>query len=302
MMKVGLIGLGAMGVNMALNLKDNGHEILGYDISEDARINARKGNLDIYDSQIELVEALGDNKIILISTPAGEITDNVIEQLSEIVSEKDIIVDTGNSYYKDSLKNYEKLKEKSIHFLDCGTSGGMEGSRNGACLMIGGEEEVFNKVEDIFRDIAAQDGYLYVGKPGSGHYVKMVHNGIEYGMMQAIGEGFEILDASPYDLDHEKIANVWSHGSVIRSWLMELTRDLFAEDPRLDNIKGVIQSNGTGKWTLEEALDLKVPTPVISASVNARFQSEINDSYSARVVAGQRNGFGGHAVVKNKRG
>lgn len=297
-MKVGLIGLGTMGINMALNLKDNGHEVHGFDISKDARTTARNEKLNIYDSQEEVVKALGDNKVILVSTPAGEITDTVVEQLSNLVSENDIIIDTGNSYYKDSLKNYEKLKEKSIHFLDCGTSGGMEGSRSGACLMIGGEEEVFNQVEEIFKDIAAEDGYLYTGKPGSGHYVKMVHNGIEYGMMQAIGEGFEILDASHYDLDQEKIANVWSHGSVIRSWLMELTRDLFADDPNLENIKGIIHSSGTGKWTLEEALDLKVPTPVISASVNVRYQSEIADSYSARVVAGQRHGFGGHAIVK----
>lgn len=297
-MKVGLVGLGTMGLNMAQNLLDKGHEVLGYDLSDEVRANAREKNVEVYDSQEELVGALGESKIILTSIPAGEITDTVIEELSELMNMDDILVDTGNSYYKDSVKNYKKLKEKSIHFLDCGTSGGMEGSRYGACLMIGGEEEIFNKVEEVFRDIATENGYLYTGAPGSGHYVKMVHNGIEYGMMQSIGEGFEILNASDYDLDAEKVADVWSHGSVIRSWLMELTRDLFAEDANLDEIKGIIGSSGTGKWTLEEALDLKVPTPVISASVNVRYQSEIADSYSARVVAGLRHGFGGHSIVE----
>lgn len=298
-MKVGLVGLGTMGVNMALNLTDQGHEIFGYDISKEARDNAENGNISVYSSQEEMVEALGENKVILVSTPAGEITDSVIEELSELMGEDDILVDTGNSYYKDSINNYNKLKEKSIHFLDCGTSGGMESSRYGACLMVGGKKEVFERVEEIFRDIAAEDGYLYTGEPGSGHYVKMVHNGIEYGMMQAIGEGFEILNESEYDLDPEKIAGVWSHGSVIRSWLMELTRDVFAGDADLENVKGVIASSGTGKWTLEEALDLKVPTPVISAAVNVRYQSEIKDSYSARVVASLRHEFGGHAIVEN---
>jgi len=297
-MQVGLVGLGTMGLNMAQNLLDKDHEVLGYDVSSEVRINAQEKNIEVYDSQEKLVEALGENKIILLSTPAGKITDMVIEELSELMNSDDILIDTGNSYYKDSIKNYEKLKKQSIHFLDCGTSGGMEGSRYGACLMVGGEEKIFKKVEGIFRNIATENGYLYTGEPGSGHYVKMVHNGIEYGMMQAIGEGFEILNASDYDLDAEKVADVWSHGSVIRSWLMELTRDLFAEDANLEEIKGVIGSSGTGKWTLEEALDLKVPTPVISASVNVRYQSEIADSYSARVVAGLRHGFGGHAVVE----
>lgn len=297
-MKVGIVGLGTMGVSMALNLMDHGHDVLGFDISDEVRAKAKKEMVKVYDTQKEMIKALGDHKVVLTSIPAGKITDTVIEQLSELMNADDIIVDTGNSNYKDSLKNYDKLQEKSIHFLDCGTSGGMEGSRYGACLMVGGEEEVFNQVEEIFRDIAAEEGYLYVGEPGSGHYVKMVHNGIEYGMMQAIGEGFEILNESEFDLDHEKLANVWSHGSVIRSWLMELTRDVFAADADLEKIKGVIASSGTGKWTLEEALELKVPTPVISAAVNVRYQSEISDSYSARVVAGLRHEFGGHAIVE----
>ena len=297
-MKVGLIGLGTMGVLMALNLSEQGHEVLSYDISEAARGTARKENLAVYDSQEEMIEALGEHKVVLTNTPAGEITDSVIEELSKKMNENDIIVDTGNSYYKGSIKNYKKLKGKSIHFLDCGTSGGIEGSRHGACLMIGGDQEVFNKVEEIFNDIAAEKGYLYTGESGSGHYVKMVHNGIEYGMMQAIGEGFEILNASEYELDPEKIASVWSHGSVIRSWLMELTRDVFARDADLETVKGVIASSGTGKWTIEEALDLKIPTPVISAAVNVRYQSEIKDSYSARVVASLRHEFGGHAIVE----
>lgn len=297
-MKIGLVGLGTMGVNMGLNLIDNGYEVLGYDVLDEARTNARKKNVDVYDTQEEMVEALGDNKVVLTSIPSGDITDKVIGQLSELMNANDIIVDTGNSNYKDSLKNYDKLQKKSIHLLDCGTSGGMEGSRYGACLMVGGEEEVFNQVEEVFRAIAAENGYLYTGEPGSGHYVKMVHNGIEYGMMQAIGEGFEILNESDYDLNPEKLADVWSHGSVIRSWLMELTRDVFADDEDLEKIKGVIASSGTGKWTLEEALELKVPTPVISAAVNVRYQSEIADSYSARVVASLRHEFGGHEIVK----
>lgn len=298
-MEIGLIGLGTMGVNMGQNLVEKGHTVLGYDIDEQAREEAMQRGLRTFKSIDNLVSALQDRKIILLSVPAGDITDEIIESVSKSLNKNDIIVDTGNSFYKDSIHNYQKLKKQSIHFLDCGTSGGMEGSRHGACLMIGGEKEVFEYIELLFRDIATEKGYLYTGGPGSGHYAKMVHNGIEYGMMQAIGEGFEILNESDYEFDHEAIADVWSHGSVIRSWLMELACEAFSKDPNLDTLKGVIGSSGTGKWTVEEALELKVPTPVISSALNVRYQSEIENSYSARVVAQLRHGFGGHSITKS---
>lgn len=298
-MKVGIVGLGKMGLNLALNLSDKQVEVVGYDVFEEARKNAAEKNLHVSQSLDELLDQLGDEKIVLLSVPAGEITNSLVKILLEKLHPGDIIIDSGNSYYKDSVKNYHLAKEKGIEFLDCGTSGGMEGARNGACLMIGGEKETFDKVEELFKTLACENGYLYTGKPGSGHYLKMIHNGIEYGMMQAIGEGFDILNASDYDYDFEKVASVWNHGSVIRSWLMELVEKSFKEDPKLENIRGVVGASGEGKWTVEEALDLNIPVPVIASSLFVRSASQIEDSFSAKVVSTMRNQFGGHHVVKH---
>lgn len=298
-MKLGIVGLGKMGLNLALNLFEKNMDVIGFDVSEQARSEAKKENLPVCNSLDELLDQLGEEKVVLLSVPAGEITNSLVQTLIEKLNPGDIIIDSGNSYYKDSVRNYEIAKEKGIEFLDCGTSGGMEGARNGACLMVGGNKEVFDKVEHIFKALACEKGYLYTGKPGSGHFLKMIHNGIEYGMMQAIGEGFDILNASDYDYDFEKVASLWNHGSVIRSWLMELVEKSFKEDPRLSNIRGVVGASGEGKWTVEEALRLNIPVPVIASSLFVRNATQIEDSFSAKVVSSMRNQFGGHEVVKH---
>jgi len=298
-LKIGIIGLGKMGLNLALNLQESNIAVVGYDVSIPARQKASESKLAIANSQEEFLESLEEKKIIFLSTPAGEITNALVETLSNQLQSGDILIDGGNSHFKDSVKNYELAKEKGIGFLDCGTSGGMEGAQAGACLMVGGDADVFEETEAVFAALACDQGYLYTGESGSGHYLKMVHNGIEYGMMQAVGEGFDILNAGRYDYDFEKVASVWNHGSVIRSWLMELTEESFKSDPKLDDIKGVVDVSGEGKWTVVEALDLNIPVPVIASSLFARNVSKIDDSFSAKVVATMRNQFGGHKVTRN---
>jgi 6-phosphogluconate dehydrogenase len=302
-LKIGIAGLGKMGLNMALNLQDNGIQVVGFDISEEVRKEAVNHHLTVEESLDNLIEALGEKnerKVILLSLPAGEITNATVEEICQKLNKNDVIIDSGNAQYQDSVANYQMAKEYGIDFLDCGTSGGMEGARNGACLMIGGEQEVFEYVEEIFAKLAIENGYLYTGKPGSGHYLKMVHNGIEYGMMQAIGEGFDVLNASDYDFDLEKVASVFNHGSVVRSWLMELLEKSFSEDKQLEKVKGVANASGEGQWTIEEALRLEIPVPVIATSLFARNSSKIEDSFTMKTVATMRNQFGGHAIVESE--
>jgi 6-phosphogluconate dehydrogenase len=247
----------------------------------------------------DMVSHLSAPRTIWVMVPAGQIVDDVLASLYSVLEEGDIIIEGGNSFYKDSLRRAAEAKQRGIHYVDVGTSGGTEGARYGACLMIGGEKEVFEKLEPLFKDLALEGGYSYAGKAGSGHFLKMVHNGIEYGMMQAIAEGFEVLDKSDFDFDYKEVARVWSHGSVIRGWLMELTERAFAEDPRLEGIKGVMQSSGEGKWTVETALELQASAPVIAMSLFMRYRSLEEDTFHGKVVAALRNQFGGHAVVKN---
>lgn len=299
-MRVGIVGLGRMGLNMALNLMEKNVDVLGYDASKVVLEEARNLNVKVHDSLDGLIESLGDEKVVMLSTPAGKITNDLVKILIDKLQPGDIIIDSGNSYYKDSIKNYELAREKQIEFLDCGTSGGIEGARYGACLMVGGNKETFEKVEVIFKKLACENGYLYTGAPGSGHFLKMVHNGIEYGMMQAIGEGFEILHESQFDYDLEKVASVWNHGSVIRSWLMELVEKTFKEDPTLENVVGIIEASGEGKWTVQEALDLNVSIPVIANSLFVRSASQKENCFSNRVVAMMRYQFGGHRVFKEE--
>lgn len=232
--------------------------------------------------------------------PAGEIVDNVITSLIPFLNRNDIIIDGGNSNYKDSKRRFAQLKKLGFDFLDCGTSGGTSGALNGACTMIGGDKTVFDYVATVFEAISVTNGWLYTGEAGSGHFTKMVHNGIEYGMMQSIAEGFEVFEHSEYDINFEKTAKLFNHGSVIRSWLMELTENAFSKDAKLDSIKGIMHSSGEGKWTLETALDLGVPTPVIALSIMMRYRSQMQDTFSGKVVAALRNEFGGHAVEKNE--
>ncbi|NID12359.1 phosphogluconate dehydrogenase (NAD(+)-dependent, decarboxylating) [Fibrivirga algicola] len=297
-MQIGFVGLGKMGFNMVLNLLRHNHEVIGYDINE-ALVNEVKGEgaqgvLTLPD----LCNALQGRRVLWLMIPAGPLIDRVIDQLLPLISEGDILIDGGNSHYKDTMRRYAMLKEKGINYVDCGTSGGMEGALNGACTMVGGDPDVVAYIDQVFTDMSVENGYLYTGPAGSGHFTKMVHNGIEYGMMQSIAEGFEVLEKSPFPYDYRAVAKMWNNGSVIRSWLMELTENAFSKDAKLESILGRMHSSGEGKWTLETALDMGVPTPVIAMSVLMRYRSLQEDTFSGKVVAALRNEFGGHAVDK----
>ncbi len=299
-MQIGIIGLGKMGFNLALNLQRNGYDVVAQDVNTDLVTKIVQEGIDTVNTVNELCQKLNNRKVIWLMVPAGEIVDSVITSLLPFLKKNDIIIDGGNSNYKDSKRRYSQLKELDIDFLDCGTSGGTSGALNGACTMIGGDPEVFDYVNKVFKDISIENGYLYTGAAGSGHFTKMVHNGIEYGMMQSIAEGFEVFEHSEFEIDFEKTAKLFNHGSVVRSWLMELTANAFLKDPKLDSIKGIMHSSGEGKWTLETALDLGVPTPVIALSIMMRYRSQMQDTFSGKVVAALRNEFGGHAVEKNE--
>lgn len=299
-MKLGIIGLGRMGYNLALNAREHGHHVVVFNRTLEKIKEAEKEGLIGAYSIEELVKKLEERRVIWLMVPAGNSVDEMIDKLVPLLSKQDIIIDGGNSNYKDTLRRYDYLKSKGIDFVDIGTSGGIEGARNGACTMIGAETEVFEFLEPFIKDISIENGYLHTGANGSGHFVKMVHNGIEYGMMQAIGEGFEILEKSQFSLDFEKVAKVWNHGSVIRGWLMELTENAFRKDPQLDAIKGVMYSSGEGLWTVQEALELKVPAAVITQSLLMRYRSEQEDTFTGKVVSALRNEFGGHATKKSE--
>ncbi|AZV56157.1 phosphogluconate dehydrogenase (NAD(+)-dependent, decarboxylating) [Clostridium sp. AWRP] len=297
-MDVGLIGLGKMGYNLALNMKEHGHDVTAYDCNERNVKEAEKDGLTGAYGVEELVSKLKGRKVVWLMVPAGKPVDTLIDDLLPLLNKHDIIIDGGNSHYKDTLRRYEKIKLKGIDFVDVGTSGGIEGARYGACTMIGAQDEVFEYIEPLIKDISVENGYLHTGENGSGHFVKMVHNGIEYGMLEAIGEGFEVLEKSQFNFDFKEIARVWNYGSVVRGWLMQLMEDAFKNDPKLSSIKGIIHSNGEGLWTVQEALDLKVSAPVITESLFTRFRSEEDDTFTGKVIAALRNEFGGHDVEK----
>ncbi|GEA15698.1 6-phosphogluconate dehydrogenase [Moorella sp. E308F] len=297
-MQIGLIGLGKMGLNLALNMLDHGHEVIGYARTRSTVEKAAARGIKGAFSLEELVGELVSPRLIWLMIPAGKAVDEVIEQLLPLLAPGDIIIDGGNSHYRDTLRRYQFLKEKGIRFADSGTSGGIEGARYGACCMVGAEDELFTYLEPLFKDITVPGGYLHTGPPGSGHYVKMVHNGIEYGMMQAIGEGMEVLAKGPFKLDLRAVAGVWRHGSVIRGWLMDLMESALSKDATLESIKDIAYSSGEGLWTVEEALHLKVPAPVITAALLMRYRSEQEESFATKVVAALRHEFGGHEVAR----
>jgi len=295
-MQLGLIGLGRMGSGMTLRLLQGGHQVMVFDRSADA-IAALTGNGATGASSLEdLGQKLKAPRIFWLMIPAGPPVDDTIQRLSAILSPGDIIVDGGNSNYKDSIRRAETLRSQQVEFLDCGVSGGIWGLKVGFNLMVGGNQAVFKQVEPIFRTLAPPDGYAYVGPSGAGHYAKMVHNGIEYSMLQSYAEGFEILKAAPFGFDLVQLARLWNHGSVIRSWLLELAEDAFERDPELAHIKGYVEDSGEGRWTLEEALAHAVPAPALAMSLFMRYRSRQDDSFSAKVLAALRNEFGGHPV------
>lgn len=298
MMQIAMIGLGKMGFQLSLNLVDKNYDVVAFDVNKDSMKKISSLDVKTADSLEELVNQLEKPRTVWMMVPAGDATEAVFDKLVDLLEEGDRIIDGGNAHYKDSIRRNEKSEIKGIYFFDCGTSGGVEGARNGACTMVGGNEEIFRQIEPIFQDITVENGYLYSGKAGSGHFLKMVHNGIEYGMMQAIAEGFDLLDKSPFDFDYEKVARVWNNGSVVRSWLMELTENAFSKDKNLEGIKGVMHSSGEGKWTVETALDLQTAAPVITLALMMRYRSLEDDTFTGKVVAALRNEFGGHAVEK----
>lgn len=298
-MQIGIIGLGKMGYNLMLNIMEHQHKAVVFDVNAEAVEKAAADGAQGAESIAELVKKLNAPRVIWMMVPAGELTESVIEEVSQSLEAGDILIDGGNSNYKDTIRRAKQLLEQGVHYLDVGTSGGTSGARDGACTMIGGDKEAFASVEQLFHDICVENGYLHAGESGSGHFLKMVHNGVEYGMMQSIAEGFELLEKSAYDFDFEKVARVWNNGSVVRSWLMELTENAFAKDARLEGLKGIMHSSGEGKWTLETALDLQTATPVIALSLLMRYRSLEENTFSGKVVAALRNEFGGHSVVSS---
>ncbi|GEK34540.1 phosphogluconate dehydrogenase (NAD(+)-dependent, decarboxylating) [Kurthia sibirica] len=298
-MQVGLIGLGKMGFNLGLNLMKHTHTVNAFDVNEQAVTNFKEQGGQGFTSMQEVVEALPTPRIVWLMVPSGDITKSTVAEITQYLEAGDILIDGGNSHYKESIAFAQQLKEeKGIHFMDIGTSGGTEGALNGACMMVGGDKEAFNHIEPFIKEICVEHGYVYAGEAGSGHFLKMIHNGIEYGMMQSIAEGFEVLEKSPYDFDYEQVAQVWNNGSVIRSWLMELTQNAFSKDSKLEGIRGVMNSSGEGKWTVETALELEAPVPVTTLALMMRYRSQEDDTFTGKVVAALRNEFGGHAVVK----
>ena len=298
-MKIGIVGLGKMGFNLGRNMIQKGHAVVGYDVSREMTDKLEETGGIGCNSLEELMGQLTTTpRVVWLMVPSGEMVDSVIARVQPYLSSGDIIIDGGNSFYKDSVRRSEQLAQHGIYFLDIGTSGGMEGALNGVCLMIGGEKAAFSVIESLARDISQQDGYIYTGMSGSGHFLKMIHNGIEYGMMQAIGEGFEILEKSEYSYEYEQVSRTWNNGSVIRSWLMELMEKAFATDSKLSDIRGIMHSSGEGQWTAETAMELQVAAPVITMSLLMRYRSLQEDTFHGKVVAALRNQFGGHTVEK----
>jgi 6-phosphogluconate dehydrogenase len=298
-MRLGMIGLGKMGGNMTERLLRGGHEVVAFD--RDPKVideYAARGATAAADPAA-MVAKLETPRIVWIMVPAGQPVDDTIAAVRPGLSTGDIIIDGGNSNFHDTLRRSKDLQSQGIEFIDCGTSGGIWGLEKGYCLMIGASESAFSTCEPIFKTLAPDDGYARMGPTGSGHYVKMIHNGIEYGVLQAYAEGYEILHASKdFDLDLHRIAAVWNHGSVVRSWINELAERAFAKDTDLAALKGFVADSGEGRWTVQEAIDLDVPAPVITLSLLARLRSRQDDSFSAKVIAALRNEFGGHAVKK----
>jgi 6-phosphogluconate dehydrogenase len=306
-MQVAIAGLGRMGAGMARRAARGGHDVVAWNRTESvaqevAAEPENEGHITVAEPLDRIVAMVAPPRHVIISVPAGVATDAMIEQLAAILEPGDVVVDAGNSRFLDSKRHAEELAEKGLEWLDMGVSGGIWGLQVGFCAMLGGKREVFDRFEPVVRTLAPENGYLYCGEAGAGHYVKMVHNGIEYGIMQAYGEGFDILHASEYDLDLAAVARMWNHGSVIRSWLLELAGNAFEKEGNdLTDIRGWVADSGEGRWTVAEAIDRDVPAPVITLSLLQRFRSRRDpDSYTDRVLAALRNEFGGHAIKERE--
>jgi 6-phosphogluconate dehydrogenase len=295
-MQLGFIGLGRMGGNMVKRLLQGGHQIVAYNRSPGPTREVEALGATAAFSLEELVKKLPAPRSVWVMVPSGKATAENISTLANLLSAGDTVIEGGNSHYKDDAANAATLKQKGIHYLDAGTSGGIWGLKIGYCMMVGGDREVFTKHEPIFKTLAPENGYGYMGGPGAGHYVKMIHNGIEYGMMQAYAEGFELMQKSDFKLDLPFIANMWMQGSVVRSWLLELAASALSKDPQLAKIQGYVEDSGEGRWTILDAIEKDVPAPVITQSLYTRFRSRQSESFAEKVLAALRNEFGGHAV------
>jgi 6-phosphogluconate dehydrogenase len=300
-MELGMIGLGRMGSNMTRRLLDGDHRVVAYDPNKEAVealvVLGARGSESIPD----LVGRLAPPRAVWLMVPSGEPTESTVNNLAAELSQGDVVIDGGNSNYKDSMRRASVLSEKGINFLDVGTSGGIWGLKEGYCLMVGGDMGAFRRMEPIFQTLAPslQQGYGYVGPSGAGHFVKMVHNGIEYGLMQAYAEGFELMQAKhEFNLDLHQIAEIWRYGSVVRSWLLDLVAAALQEDPKLENIQAYVEDSGEGRWTVQESIDLAVPAPVIAQSLQARFRSRQEQPFGPRLLSALRQQFGGHVVKK----
>jgi len=297
-MQLGFVGLGKMGLNMVTRLVAGGHEIVAYDRDPAATARAASAGARSAATLGALVAALSPPRAVWLMVPAGAPTETTISALVGILSPNDVVIDGGNTNFHDDVRRAEELGAKDLHYVDAGTSGGVWGLKEGYCLMVGGEEDVCGHLEPIFLTLAPPDGYVRVGGHGAGHYVKMIHNGIEYGLMQAYAEGFELMHASDYRLDVGAIAALWMRGSVVRSWLLELAARALAENPQLANIEGYVEDSGEGRWTLHEGIDRGVEMPVLTAALFTRFRSRETNPFAERLLAALRNQFGGHAIKK----
>ena len=296
-MDLGLVGLGKMGANMTTRLVNGGHRVVAYDRDPDAVRRTQAAGAEGVSSLQALAAALPPPRAVWLMLPAGAPTESTIAALAELLESGDVLVDGGNTHFNDDIRRAGTLAARGIHYLDAGTSGGIWGLREGYCLMIGGDAAAFSRLEPVFKTLAPPNGYLHVGPAGAGHYVKMVHNGIEYGLMQAYAEGFELMQQSEYDIDLAKVSALWMQGSVVRSWLLELAARALAEDPELATLEAYVEDSGEGRWTLQEGIAHAVPMPVLTAALFARFRSRMDNPFGERLLAALRQQFGGHAVT-----
>jgi len=297
-MQLGFVGLGKMGLNMVTRLQRGGHHVVAYDRLADAVTRAQAAGATGAPGLRDVITALEAPRAVWVMVPAGAPTESTIAELSALVAPGDTIIDGGNTHFHDDVRRAETLAAKGIHYVDAGTSGGMWGLQEGYCLMVGGETDVCKRLEPIFLTLAPENGYLRVGGAGAGHYVKMIHNGIEYGLMQAYAEGFDLLHASDYKIDVAGVADLWMHGSVVRSWLLDLAARALKDDPDLEALEAYVDDSGEGRWTVDEAIDRAVPMPVLTAALFTRFRSRNANPFAERLLAALRNQFGGHAVKR----
>jgi 6-phosphogluconate dehydrogenase len=297
-MDIGFVGLGKMGLNMVTRLQRAGHQVTAYDRSADALANATAAGCSGAASLADLVQRLKAPRAVWIMVPSGPPTEETVQAVAALLAPGDVIIDGGNTRFHDDVRRSKELATKKLQYIDAGTSGGIWGLKNGYCLMVGGNKEAVDRLAPIFEALAPPNGWAHVGAAGAGHYVKMVHNGIEYSLMQGYAEGFELMSKSEYRLDLSRIADLWLQGSVVRSWLLELAASALKEDPRLERLKGYVQDSGEGRWMVADAIDKDVPVPTLTAALFTRFRSRQAESFAEKMLAALRNAFGGHAVKR----